>query len=136
MSQLEQQRLREKYYGEAVRYMNNAKECLKNAQKEGKYYHDQKYVRMACGTAYSGMLVALDGFLTLKGVKLPGKKVRKSIEYYQENIAQLDKKMLNTVNAAYNILHLYGYYDGINSATVVKEGFDEANRIIEKIKPA
>jgi tetratricopeptide (TPR) repeat protein len=135
MSVQEQQEVKEKYYGEAIRYMNNAKECLKNAQKEGNYYHDIKYVKMACGTAYSGILVALDCFLILKGVHKPKGKVRKSIEYYQENITKIDKKMLDYLNSAYKILHLWGYYDGIENVTVLKEGFDEAYKIIEKIKP-
>ncbi|MCL1974101.1 MAG: DUF5618 family protein [Bacteroidetes bacterium] len=134
MSIIEQQRLKEKYYGDAIRYINNAKDCLKKAQKEGMYYQDQKYVRMACGTAYSGMLVALDGFLQLKDIKPKGKE-RKSIEYYQEHIAMLDRKMLQTLNAAYHVLHLSGYYDGITSVPVVKTGFDEACKIIQKIKP-
>ena len=93
-----------------------------------------KYVKTACGTAYSGLLVALDGYLMLKGVKKPTKKQRKSIEFYQENLGKLDRKMLNHLNSAYQILHLDGYYDGINNVNVIKEGFDEANRIIEKIK--
>jgi len=33
------------------------------------------------------------------------------------------------------ILHLWGYYDGIGDAIVVKRGFDLANTFIEKIKP-
>lgn len=136
MSMHEQQMLKEKYYGEAIRYMSNAKECLVKAKKEGSYYQDQKYVKMACGTAYNGVLIALDCFLILKGVHKSGKKVRKSIEYYQEHIAQIDKKMLNTLNSAYLILHLSGYYDGIQKASVVKSGFVEAEKIIEKIKPA
>jgi len=37
---------------------------------------------------------------------------------------------------AYKVLHLSGYYDGIKNATVLKTGFDEAYKIIEKIKPA
>ena len=45
MSLSEQQKLKEKYYGEAQRYMNNAKEYLKSAQKDGNYYRDNKYVR-------------------------------------------------------------------------------------------
>ena len=115
--------------------MDNAKEYLKKAKKEGKYYHDPKYVKTACGTAYSGMLMALEGFLVLRGVDKPKGKTRKSIEYYQENIGKIDKKMLDYVNSAYQILHLWGYYDGIESASVIKEGFDEAYKIIEKIKP-
>ena len=131
----EQQVLKEKYYSEAIRYMDNAKECLTKAKKEGNYYHDPKYVKMACGTAYNGVLVALDGFLLLKGIDKPKGKLRKSIEYYQSNITKIDKKMLDYLNSAYKILHLFGYYDGIENVNVVKEGFEEAYRIIDKIKP-
>jgi hypothetical protein len=135
MSLQEQQALKEKYYSEAIRYMDNAKNCLSKAKKEGKVYQDPKYVKMACGTAYSGLLMALDGFFTLNGIHKPNGKERKSIEYYQSNITKIDKKMLDNINIAYKILHLSGYYDGIESVTVVKEGFDLAYKIIEKIKP-
>ena len=135
MSQQEQQELKEKYYGEAMRYMDNAKDCLQKAKKEDKFYRDPKYVRMACGTAYTAVLIAADGFLLLKGIEKPKGKQRKSIEYYQENLGKLDRKMLDYLNGAYRILHLYGYYDGENSVNIVKEGFDLANTLIEKIKP-
>ena len=131
----EQEQTKERYYSEAMRYMDNAKEYLKNAKKEGNYYHDKKYVKTACGTAYSGLLEGLDGYLRLKDIKPKGKQ-RKSIEFYQENLAKIDKKMLNRLINAYQILHLWGYYDGIMSVNVLKEGFDEAYKIIEKIKPS
>ena len=137
MSATEQQEVREKYFTEATRYIENARENLKNAQKEGNIYRDRKYVRAACGIAYSGVLVALDGYCLLKGIHTSNsKKVRKSIEYYQKNLAKQDKKMLDNLNQAYQILHLYGYYDGLDNVNVVKEGFNLANAIIEKIKPA
>jgi len=136
MSVEEQQSLKEKYYCEAIRYMNNAKDDLKNAQKEGNIYRDPKYVRRACGTAYSGVLIALDCFLILKGIHKLRNKERKSIEHYQKNLSGLDKKMLDNVNMTYKILHLSGYYDGIEDAIVVKRGFDLAYSIIERIKPA
>jgi hypothetical protein len=136
MSVEEQQKVKETYYGEAVRYMDNANDFLKKAKKDGKFYQDPKYVKIACGTAYSGLLVALDGFCILKGIHTSNsKKVRKSIEYYQQNLAKQDKKMLDNLNSAYKILHLSGYYDGINNVTVIKEGLNLANAIIEKIKP-
>ena len=136
MSLQEQEALKETYYSEATRYMENAKACLSKAKKEDNYYNDQKYVRMACGTAYSGLLIALDCFFILKGIHQPNsKKTRKSIEYYQSNITKIDRKMLNNLNVAYKILHLSGYYDGIESVSVVKDGFDEAYKIIERIKP-
>ena len=136
MSIQEQQELREKYYGEAMRYMDNAAGYLKNAQKDGKVYRDRKYVRTACGTAYNGVLIAMDCFLLLKGIEKPKGKQRKSIDFYQKNIGQLDRKMLDYLNSAYEILHLWGYYDGIGNVNVVKEGFDLANSLIDKIKPA
>ena len=131
----DQQELKIRYYSEAMRYMDNAKEYLKQARKEGTLYRDKKYVRTACGTAYSGVLVALEGFLVAKGIHTPDKKVRKSAEYYQNNLAKLDKKMLDHFISAYKILHLYGYYDGAENVNVIKEGFVEANAIINKIKP-
>ena len=135
MSAEEQESVKERYYSEAIRYMDNAKECLKKAKKEDEYYHDSKYVKMACGTAYSGVLVALDGFLKLKGLNKTGKQ-RKSIEYYQSNITKIDKKMLDYLNSAYKILHLSGYYDGVEDVRVITAGFDNAYSIIDKIKPA
>ena len=135
MSTQEQQEIKKTYYKEAMRYMTNAKESLKKAGKEGKFYKDEKYVKTACGTAYNGVLKALDGYLVLKNIE-PPKGSRKSIEYYQKNIAKLDKKVLNTINNAYNILHLSGYYDGSTSVPVIQEGFELAYDIIDKIKPA
>jgi len=134
MSIEEQRNLKEKYYNEAIRYMDNAKESLKKAKKEDGYYSDQKYIKVACGTAYSGMLVALDGFLLLKDI-VPDQKERKSILFYQSNLSNIDKKMLDNLNSAYKILHIMGYYDGITTASVVKLGFDLAYTIIDKIKP-
>jgi uncharacterized protein (UPF0332 family) len=136
MSIEEQKELKVKYYGEAIRYMDNAKGYLQNAKKEGSYYQDRKYVSTACSTAYKGILIALDGFLLLKGVDKPKGRQRKSIEYYQNNIAKIDRKMLDYLNSAYEILHLLGYYDGIGNVDVVKTGFNEAYKIIDKIKPA
>jgi hypothetical protein len=135
MSIQEQEQIKSKYYNEAVRYMDNAKECLKNAKKDGKFYRDPKYIRMACGTAYSGVLIALDGFMMSNGIAKPKAKERKSIEHYQNQLGQLDRKILNHLNSAYHILHLSGYYDGIDNAVVLKEGFDQAFFIINKIKP-
>jgi uncharacterized protein (UPF0332 family) len=128
-----QEGVRQKAYAEAMRYMENAKETLKRARKEDDFYYDAKYVRTACGTAYNGVLIALDAYLLLRGVAQ--KKGRKSIEYYKETISTLDKKLLSYVTAVSNTLHLSGYYDGTNDAKVVKIGFDHAYQIIDQIKP-
>ena len=133
MSIEEQNEVKIKYYNEAIRYMDNAKETLKKAGKEDKFYLDKKYVKTACGTAYNGVLTALDGYLILKEIKKP--RGRRSIEFYQNSIAKTDKKLLNYVNNAYEVLHLFGYYDGNNSVSIIKEGFNMVYYIIDKIKP-
>jgi tRNA G37 N-methylase TrmD len=131
----QQQKTKSKAYAEAIRYMENAKETLKKAGKEDCYYNDSKYVSTACGTAYKGVLIALDTFLALKDVADIGKGKRKSIEYYTMHVSDLDKKMLKYLNTAYAVLHIAGYYEGVRDARVVKAGFDAAYSIIESIKP-
>jgi hypothetical protein len=123
-------------YAEAIRYMDNAKDALNKTDKlDYGYYKDKKYVKSACGIAYLAVLVALDAWLKLKDVPEPSKKTHKTINYYLSNIAELDNKMVSYLNTAYNILHLDGYYRGEARIKVIKEGFDAAYEIIEKIKP-
>ena len=132
MSIQEQELVKQEAYAEAMRYVQNATEILQKAHKEDKHYCDRKYVRIACGTAYSGVLVALDGYLKLKGIPEPK---RKSIDYYRKSIGQIDRKLLADLNDAYDTLHLSGYYDGNLRAGVIREGFDAACDIIERLKP-
>jgi hypothetical protein len=122
-------------HAEATRYMNNATDVLQKSGKEGKFYLDAKYVRMACGTAYSGVLVALDAYFEMRGIPRPPKKKRVSIDYYKFNLGKLDLKMLSHLNTVYNVLHLNGYYEGECSVSVIKAGFDSAYAIIDHIKP-
>ncbi len=119
-------------YLECLRYMANAKETLEKAKKDNGVYKDVKYVQTACGTAYNGVLMALDEYLKRKeGAKY---KKCKSIEEYRIKISKLNKTVLNLLNAAYDELHLAGYYHGTPSAKTVQSGFENAKKIIELIK--
>ncbi|GBU21494.1 hypothetical protein R80B4_01387 [Fibrobacteres bacterium R8-0-B4] len=125
-----------KEYDEAVRYMDNAKEDLRKAGKRNDgLYKDDKYVRSACGIAYLGVLIALDAWLTLKGVEIPKKRNHTNINFYLTNIGKLDIKLLGHLNVAYNVLHLDGYYRRVTSVKSIEGGFDAAYYIIDKIKP-
>jgi hypothetical protein len=136
MTVQEQNAFMAKEYAEATRYMDNAKECLAKSKRDGGHYADKKYVRSACGTAYLGVLNALDAWLSMKDIPLPKKKKQKSIDFYKENVAKLDGKMIDRLNTVYNILHLAGYYWGEKSVKTISDGFDNAYEIINKIKPA
>jgi uncharacterized protein (UPF0332 family) len=115
------------YITEARRYLANAKNILKNSKVENGFYRDVKYVRMACGVAYSGVLMTIDGYL-LKKDKEIRRRGRKSVDDYRRELSKIDKKMLEYFNAAYNILHLY--YDGTNRVSVISDGLKVAQEII------
>ena len=123
---------------EAYRYLDNAKEILRTkAKKEGKFYNDVKYVRMACNTAYSGLLVALQDFFTQKGIIMPKQKGKRkqavNVDFYKQNLAKINKKKLREFNEAYSYLHLYGGYDGSLAVNTSKTGFEFAKSIIDWI---
>ena len=117
------------YITEARRYLANAKNILKNSKVENGFYRDVKYVRMACGVAYSSVLMAIDGYLLKKGKEIRRRR-RKSVDDYRRELSKIDKKMLEYFNAAYNILHLSGYYDGTNRVSVISDGLKVAQEII------
>ena len=118
-----------KHIVEAHRYIENAKEILReNAQKEDGYYKDKKYVKMAGHTAYTGVLVALDGYFGLK------KKGRKSVEWYKEELGKVDRKIAFAFSTAYSLLHLEMGYDGTPSAKVALLGFEEAETILNWVE--
>jgi len=120
-------------YKEAMRYIENARDTLKLAGKEDKFYLDEKYVHTACGTAYIGMLKALDFLFNFK--KIPKKRGRKSIEYYQSTLSRLDKKLLNYLNNGYLLLHIEGYYQVVTDIKAIEAGFENAVSIISALKP-
>jgi len=101
---------------EARHYIDNAREILRDkARKEDGYYQDAKYVKMAGNTAYSGILVALDYLL------LPKKKGRKDVNWYKEQLADMDKKVLGAFVSA---------CDGNPSADVALSGLKDAETVI------
>ena len=124
----EQIKTKEASYTEAMRYMDNDKDTLQKAGKDGNYYQDVKYVKTACGTAYNAVLIAMDCLFILKGIKV--KKQRKSIDYYRQNTAKVDHKAMDILNTAYTVLNLEGYYDGVKSVKIIQCGFEKAYELI------
>ncbi|WP_128543968.1 DUF5618 family protein [Larkinella soli] len=114
---------------EAKRYIDNAKGILREkAKKEDGIYQDKKYVKMAGHTAYAGVLVALDELLGRK------KKGRKDVDWYKNQLSQLDKKLLGQFVAVYDTLHLSMSYDGNPDAEVAQAGLKRAEIIINWVE--
>ena len=113
------------YILEARRYIDNAKEILRDkAKKEDGYYTNSKYVKMAGHTAYTGVLVALDGKFGRKGRR------RKDIDWYRQETKKWNVKLLPILNSTYEILHLFLGYDGTKDSRIAKIGIENAERII------
>ena len=118
---------------EARRYVANAKQTL---QEHGQFnpedhcYDDPKYVKAAGNYLWLAVLLALDAVFHVKKSKKKGARV--DVDDYKAAVAQRDRKLLNNVNDAYNILHLDMTYDGITNKVLCDEGFRLANDIIDR----
>jgi len=130
----EQQNRKQEGYALAMRYVANAKDYLEKAGIKNDIYKDKKYVRTACGTAYSGVLEALDVVAKLRNISPPKGSKRKNIEYYRD-ILSYSKKLQDYLDIVYKNLHLSGYYDGNVDSVVIKSGFKYAKELIDLIKP-
>ncbi|WP_426294564.1 DUF5618 family protein [Dyadobacter endophyticus] len=114
---------------EAKRYVENARTILREkAIKENDRYTDRKYVKLAGHAAYTGVLVALDGFFGITTKK------QKDVNWYKEQLASVDKKVLGNFVDAYELLHLYMGYDGTQNATVAQQGIQRADEIIQWVE--
>ena len=125
-------------YTESYRYLDNAREILsEKAKKKGKFYEDVKYVKMACNTAYSGLLVAMNDYFFTKGIKFPKPKGKRNqsvdVNFYRKNLAKINKSKLKEFNEAYFHLHLFGGYDGSLSVDISQNGISFAKSIIDWI---
>jgi hypothetical protein len=115
---------------EAERYLQNARDLLsEKAEKDGDYYNDSKYVKMAGHTAWCGILVALDGILGIESRRKKNK--RPDFKYYQEAIGKIDNKMNRPFLNSYETLHKTLGYDGNLRFKIVQDGLDEAQYIID-----
>ena len=118
---------RENPIEEAKRYLNNAKEILRDkAIKDGDTYTDSKYTRMAGNTMWNGCLIALKhsfGLKTQRGRRL-------NIDDYKKAATNRDKKLLTDINEGYNIMHLYMGYDGIKDVQTIQGGIKRMEKII------
>ena len=114
---------------EAERYLSNARQILsEKAGKDGNYYEDPKYVKMAGHTAWTGVLVALDGVLNVKGSFKNGQ--RAEFQDYQAAIAKRDKKMSRPLLVAYESLHKVLGYDGNPRYKIVQDSLEQGKEII------
>ena len=124
-------------YKESMGYIKNAEEILATkADKNGMFYRDTKYTKMACGTAYNGVLLALEEYLKQKNNPIIKKKYQRlNVNDFKQKFSEMkDFEMQNYLKNAYDILHLYGYYDGNNSIGLLHDGIKVAKAIVNKIK--
>jgi len=114
---------------EAERYLQNARQILsEKAEKDGDYYNDTKYVRMAGNTAWNGVLLALDAVLPVRANRKKGERLE--FKDYEEAIAKKDRKMTRPLLGAYNSLHKSMGYDGNPRYRMVQDSLEQGKIII------
>jgi superfamily II RNA helicase len=121
---------------ESIRYLNNAKEILKDIPIEDRTYTDLKHVREAFGVAYLAILEAINEYLLRKG--LTKRELPKSVDEYrkmlQRYLAVHNGKFLREFEKLYDALHIAGYYRGlIYDVDMVKDAMRAARAFIEKM---
>ena len=115
---------------EAERYLQNAREILsEKAEKDGDYYNDSKYVKMAGNTAWNGVLVALDAVLPVRSNLKKGQ--RPEFKDYQEAMSKIDAKMTRSLLTAYESLHKTLGYDGNLRYKIVQDSMEQAYIIVQ-----
>jgi hypothetical protein len=115
---------------EAERYLENARTILsEKAGKEGSYYKDPKYVKMAGNTAWNGVLVALEAVLKVRENLKKGQ--RPDFNDYGTAMAKKDRKMCTPLLTAYESLHKALGYDGNLSYRIVQESLRQGKIVIE-----
>ena len=113
---------------EAKRYLSNAKTILKEkAIKDGIYYTDSKYTRMAGNCMWNGCLIALSYALNLT----PSRNQRLDINDFKAAATKRSKKLLTDIVEGYNVMHLYMGYDGTKSVGTISDGVKIMKSIID-----
>ena len=115
---------------EANRYLANARQILsEKAKKDGDFYGDRKYVKIAGHTAWCGVLIALDAVLNVR--RNLKKNQRPDFDDYQTALYKKDPKMNRIILVAYDLLHKALGYDGVLSYKTVQEALEQAKILID-----
>ncbi|MDR2836481.1 MAG: DUF5618 family protein [Bacteroidales bacterium] len=121
---------------EAKRHFENAKETIKLAKKNDKYYTDPKYVKSAGSYLWHSILIAIDSVYDVKYSKKGNARADKLD--YQNALAKDTRNSKNRgfdivdiYAEAYKVIHLSMSYDGILSVNICNDGFMYAKKIID-----
>ena len=121
---------------EALRYLNNARDILRQTPAERDVYVDLKRVREAMGTAYLAVLEGINEGLRRRGVGR--KELPKSVDAYrlalQRYMGVHNGKLLREFESLYDLIHLSAYYRArIYNRKVVREALAAAQTFIERV---
>ena len=116
---------------EARRYVDNARMTLRENGELDEIigsYQDEKYVRAAGNYLWLGVLMALDAVFHVR----KDRRTRVDIKDYTDAVGRRDRKLLDWVDNGYKVMHLSMTYDGIQNKKICDEGFEYANKIIDR----
>lgn len=112
---------------EAKRHIQKAQDIMREkAGKDGNYYTEAKYVKMAGDTAWKGVQLSLDAVFNVR----KDRRTRVSIDDYKDAVAKRDNKLFFLVGSAYNLLYIGMGYDGEKSYRFSRVALETATKIV------
>ena len=126
----------EKHLENAVHYYCNARDELRAIPIDDGFYEDRKRLRRAAGVCWLAVTEAATGFLMKNGVD---KKKLCSADAFRQLLSdqrQIDGKFIKHYESALRLVHVEVYYEGEDSVATVKDAFDHARFIVEKLTGA
>jgi hypothetical protein len=124
----------QKYFNKAVEYYKNARVKLRGLSVEYNHYKDAKMLQESAGLCWLAVLSSLQGFFVSSGI-LP-KNMPKSADGYGALLSKFkhkDGKLMKAFWLTYYDIHQHVYYEGNTHVLIVKEGFQRAKFVIEKL---
>ncbi|MBI2889931.1 MAG: DUF5618 family protein [Nitrospirae bacterium] len=123
-------------FDEAIRYYRNARELLGRSKINDNLYEDIKPVRESFGTAWLAIDMAVRAALKERG--LTEKQMPRSWEDLRaatvKHLAVTNGRLVKLLNAAYNGVHLAGYYRGMLAyVPFAKEAMNLTRQVIETL---
>jgi hypothetical protein len=123
----------EKHLENAIQYYRNAREELRQVPIEDGFYADKKHLRRAAGVCWLAVVEAAIGFLLKRGVDRKQLRSTDAFRSLLSEYAEIDGKFFRYYESALHMVHIDIYYWGQDRVAVVKDGFEVAKFVIERL---
>jgi hypothetical protein len=133
MATEEKNKIKSKAFVEASALLDEAVAVLKTTKVEFGYYQSSIKVRKVCILAHKALMIAIDAWLRVRGVRFTGKK---SFKFYWQAAKELDDPMYSYFEVIHNMLYEDCYQNGFTEVDFVNNAVELVKAmVVKKIRP-